>query len=172
MEKLSNTEAALKKSVPYKKACSQQQQRDKVTYESFLAWKILIWTTSQTISPPKSLPESDITYKISKTAPFGFLTLRLLTYQIIVRLFRFQLLILMVWYCLNRYVYSDGSISFGATKVTGITKSSGKLFCHGKFVNVVEVNVILNRFGPWMKKLCGGVVLVRHNFRAFDEKHF
>ena len=73
---------------------------------------------------------------------------------------------------MNRYVYSDGSISFGATKVTGITKSSGKLFCHGKFVNVVEVNVILNRFGPWMKKLCGGVVLVRHNFRAFDEKHF
>ena len=29
------------------------------------------------------------------------------------------------------YLYLNRNISFGATKVTGIAKSSGKLFCHG-----------------------------------------
>ena len=47
----------------------------------------------------------------------------------------------------DRHVYSNGSISFGATNVTGITESSGKLFCHGKLIDVVEVNVGLIRFG-------------------------
>ena len=47
----------------------------------------------------------------------------------------------------DRHVYPNGSISFGATNVTGITESSGKLFCHGKLIDVVEVNVGLIRFG-------------------------
>ena len=46
----------------------------------------------------------------------------------------------------DQYDYPNGSISFGATKVTGITKSSRKLFCHGKLVDIVKVNVSLNRF--------------------------
>ena len=72
----------------------------------------------------------------------------------------------------HQYVYPNGSISSGSTKVTGITKSSGKLFCHGKLVDAVEVNVGLNRFGLWLKELSGRVVLVGHNVRAFDVKQF
>ena len=41
----------------------------------------------------------------------------------------------------DQYPYPNGCISFGSTKVTGITKSSGKLFCHGKLVDAVEVNM-------------------------------
>ena len=46
------------------------------------------------------------------------------------------------------------------------------MFCHGKLVDAVEVNVGLNRFGLWLKELCIMVVLVGHNVRAFDMKHF
>ena len=72
----------------------------------------------------------------------------------------------------NQYVYPNRSISFGAKNVTGITKSSGKLFCHGKLADAVEVNADLNSFGLRLKELCGRVVLVAHNVRAFDVKHF
>ena len=72
----------------------------------------------------------------------------------------------------NQYVYPNRSISLGGEKVTGITKSSGKLFCHGKLVHAVKVNVDLNRFGLWLKDLCGRVVLVRHYVWAFDVNHF
>ena len=37
------------------------------------------------------------------------------------------------------------ALVFGVTKVTGITQSSGKLFCHGKLVDAGEVNMGLNR---------------------------
>ena len=67
---------------------------------------------------------------------------------------------------------SNGSISFGATKVTDITESSGKLFCHGKLIDGVEMNVGLNRFGLCLKEFWGSVVLVGHNTWAFDVKHF
>ena len=46
------------------------------------------------------------------------------------------------------------------------------LFFHGKLVDAVEVNMGLNRFGLWLKELCGRVVLVGHNVRAFDVKRF
>ena len=76
-----------------------------------------------TIPPPKNYPENDI--KKLKVQLFAFLTLRLIVLQMIVRLFRFQLLILMVLRGLIS-IYLNGSISFRATKVTGITKSLGK----------------------------------------------
>ena len=47
--------------------------------------------------------------------------------------------------------YPNGSISFGELTVTGITKSSGKLLCHEKLVDAVEMNVVLNRIGFWLK---------------------
>ena len=47
--------------------------------------------------------------------------------------------------------YPNGSISFGELTVTGITKSSGKLLCHEKLVDAVEMNVGLNRIGLWLK---------------------
>ena len=72
----------------------------------------------------------------------------------------------------NQYVYLNRSISFGTKKVTGITKSSGKFFCLGKLADAVEVNADLNRFGLRLEELCGRVVLVTHNVRAFDVKHF
>ena len=72
----------------------------------------------------------------------------------------------------DQYVYPNGSISFRATKVRSIIKSSGKLLCHGKLVDAVEVNVGLIKFGLWLKELCSRVVLVGHNVQAFNVKHF
>ena len=37
------------------------------------------------------------------------------------------------WMTPNQYVYSSGIIRFEAAKITGIKKSSGKLFCHVRF---------------------------------------
>ena len=42
------------------------------------------------------------------------------------------------------------------TKATGSAKWSGKLFCYGKLVDAVEVNVGLNRFGLWLKNFAVG----------------
>ena len=75
--------------------------------------------------------------------------MRLLVYQIIVRLF-------------DQYVHRNGSISLGATTATGIAKLSGKLFCHGKLADTVEVNAGFNRFGLWLKEFCSRVALVGH----------
>ena len=92
------------------------------------------------------------------------------TCHMIVRLFRFQLLVLMV---LNGLIsnYLNGRISFGATNVTGITKSLGKLFFQGKLVAAVEVNMGLNRFVLWLQEICGRIVIIGH-VGAFDVKHF
>ena len=45
----------------------------------------------------------------------------------------------------EQYAYRNGSIRFGSTEVTSITKSSGKLLYHWKLVDAVEVNMGLNR---------------------------
>ena len=39
------------------------------------------------------------------------------------------------------------ALALGHQKVTSIKKSLGKLFCRGKLVDAVEVNIGLNRFG-------------------------
>ena len=49
----------------------------------------------------------------------------------------------------DQYVYLNGRISFGVTKVTGIIKSSGKFFCQGNLVDAFEVNV------GWIGLNCG-----------------
>ena len=75
----------------------------------------------------------------------------------------------------NQYVYLNGSISFWVTKVTGIIVQSQQesCFCHGKLVDAVEVNIGLNKFGLWLKDLCGRIVLVgSHNVRPFGVNHF
>ena len=56
--------------------------------------------------------------------------------------------------------------------VLGQQKSLGKLFCHGKLVDAVAVNMGLNRIVLWLREICGSVVMVGHNVRAFDVKHF
>ena len=71
----------------------------------------------------------------------------------------------------DQYIYPNGSISLRPTKVTGFNKSSRKLFCHGKLVDAVEVNVGLVRFALWLKQFFVSVVLVGHNGKDFDVKH-
>ena len=139
--------------------------------EVLLAWKILVWITPQPFLLQQASQKVTLK-KILKTGPFAILTLRLLVCQMIVRLFRFQLLILLVWDCLISMLIGMVALILGQQKFASITKSSGKLFCHGKLVDAVEVNVGLNRFGLWLKELCGRVVLVGHNVRAFDVKRF
>ena len=70
----------------------------------------------------------------------------------------------------DQYIYLSGSISLRATKVTDIKKSR-KLFCHGKLVDAVEVNVGLVRFALLLKQFFVSVVLVGYNVKDFDVKH-
>ena len=104
-----------------------------------------------------------------KTVPFSFLTLRLLAYQMIVRLFRFQSQDCEI---VQEIAWSVCLSKCETAKVTGITRSSRKLCCHIKLVDAVEVNVGLNKFRLWLKELCGRVVLGGRNVRAFDVKNF
>ena len=104
-----------------------------------------------------------------KTVPFDFLTLRILAYQMIVRLFRFQSQDCEI---VQEIVWSVCLSKCETAKVTGITRSSRKLCCHVKLVDAVEVNVGLNKFGLWLKELCGRVVLGGRNVWAFDVKNF
>ena len=115
-------------------------EREGEGYESSVGLESSSVNNTITIPTPKNYPENDIIKKL-KVQLFGFLTLRLIVLQMIVRLSRFQLLILMVLRGLIS-IYLNGSISFEATKVTGITKSLGKLFCQEKLVDTVKVNMV------------------------------
>ena len=86
----------------------------------------------------------------------------------IVRLFRFQLLIWMVKDCLINMFIKMEALVLEEQKLYEL----GKLFCHGMLVDAVEVNVGLNMFGFWLKEFCGRAVLIDHNVRVFDVKHF
>ena len=66
----------------------------------------------------------------------------------IVRLFRFQLLIWMVKDCLISMFIQMEALVLEEQKLYEL----GKLFCHEMLVDVVEVNVGLNMFGLWLKE--------------------
>ena len=142
-----------------------------MTYESSAGLENISVNNTTTIPPP-TVSQKVISQKMLKTVPFAFMTLKLMVYQMIVRLFKLQLLILMFPNCLiSMFIHSNGTISFEATKVTGITKSSGRLFFSW------EVSWCslwskrgLNRFGLCLKELCGRVVLLGDNVRAVDVK--
>ena len=108
-----------------------------------LAWKMLVWITPQPFLL-QQVSQKVTSQKILKTVPFAFLTLRLQIYQMtaIVQVSAVDFDGLRLF---DQYIYPNGSIRFGSTEVTGITKSSGKLFCHWKLVDAVEVNMSLNR---------------------------
>ena len=150
---------------------SQQQLRKGVTYESSIGLENISVNNTTTIPAPTSLPESDIKKDTENwtVCYFNLETTGLSDDCEIVQVSAVDFAGLRLF---DQYAYRNGSINFGSTKVASITKSSGKLFCHGKLVDAVEVNVGLNRFGLWLKELCGRVVLVGHNVRAFDVKHF
>ena len=124
----------------------QQQLREGLAYESSVGLETISVNNTTTIPPPASLPENDIIKDIENcTVCFFDLETTGLSddcENIQVSAVDFDALILF-----NQYVYPNGSISFGATKVTVITKPSGKIFCHGNLVNAVEVNMGLNKFG-------------------------
>ena len=84
-------------------------------------------TYESSVSAPTSLPESDIIKDIENCTVcfFDFGTTGLSDDCEIVQVSAVDFDGLRLF---DQYVYPNGSISFGSTKVTGITKSSGKLF--------------------------------------------
>ena len=142
-----------------------------MTYRSSVGLENISVNNTTTIPAPTSLPESDIKKDTENwtVCYFNLETTGLSDDCEIVQVSAVDFAGLRLF---DQYAYRNGSINFGSTKVASITKSSGKLFCHGKLVDAVEVNVGLNRFRLWLKELCGRVVLVGHNVRAFDVKQF
>ena len=100
---------------------------------------------TKTIPPPTSLPEIDITKDIENCI-FCF----------------FDLETTGLWGSCEIVRVSD--VDFDGLRLfdqnsgsaTGSAKWSGKLFCYGKLVDAVEVNVGLNRFGLWLKNFAVG----------------
>ena len=70
----------------------------------------------------------------------------------IVTLLRFQLFTetvldgLIIMFIHNISMFNMLISIFRTTRVSGIAKSSGKSFCHGKLVDAVNVYMSLNRF--------------------------
>ena len=142
-----------------------------MTYENSVAFENISVNNTTTIPLPTSLPESDIA-KDTENCTVCFFDLEATGFSDNCEIVQVSVVDFECSRWFDQYVYPNGSITFGATKVTGITKSSGKLFCHGKLVDAAEVNMGLNRFGLWLQKLCGRVVLVGHNVQAFDVNYF
>ena len=61
-------------------------------------------------------------------------------------------------------------ISAGASRVTQLTVSRGKLYLMGKPVDAVEMKDALQKFVKWLKAKNKKVVLFAHNANAFDSK--
>ena len=115
-----------------------------MAYERSVGLEIICMNKITTIPPPTSFSTSDIKKDIESCT--------------------------VCFFDLETTGLSDTGIA--GSKDTGITKLSGKLYSHGKLFDAVEVKVGLNRFGLWLKELCGRVVLVGHNVWVFDVKHF
>ena len=101
---------------------SQQQLSEGVTYESSVGWENINVNNTTAIPPPTSLPESDIIKDIESCTVcfFDLETSGLSDDCKIVQVSAVDFDGLRLF---DQYVYPNGSINFGATKVTGITKS-------------------------------------------------
>ena len=126
-------------------------------YESSVGLENISVNNTTTIPAPTSLPESDIIKDIENCTIY-FFDLETTGLSDDCKIVQVSAVDFDGLRLFDQYVYPNGSISFGSTKATGITKSSGKLFFHGKLVDAVEVNMSLNRFGLWLKELCSRVV--------------
>ena len=71
----------------------------------------------------------------------------------------------------NQYILPSKNIAPSASKVTGLTVNSGKLFLHGKPVSSVDVKEGLLLFQNWLSSFGKEIILMGHNIKAFDVKH-
>ena len=117
-----------------------------MTYERSVGLENSSVNNTTTITPSTNLPEIDITEDIENST-VCFLDLETTSLSDDCEIAQVSAVDCDGLRLFDQYVYLNGSISFRATKVTGIKKSSGILFCHGKLVDPIEVNVGLNRFG-------------------------
>ena len=124
---------------------SQKQLTEEVIYESFVGLENISVNNTTTIPPPLSLPESDI-IKDMENCTVCFFHLETTSISDHCEIVQISTVARDDLGQFDQYFYPNGSFSFGATKVRGIAKSSGKLFRHERLVNAVEVNVGLNWF--------------------------
>ena len=75
-------------------------------------------------------------------------------------------------YVLDTYVLPNGDISSYSSKVTALTKRGSSLFHQGKLVSSVPIREGLVMFSEWLSSLNEEIVLLGHNIKAFDCKHF
>ena len=72
----------------------------------------------------------------------------------------------------SQYILPEGEIDKNASKVTGITKSCNRLFLNGRPVSSVSLSVGLQMFSHWLMSFKANIILVAHNAKSFDAKHF
>ena len=72
----------------------------------------------------------------------------------------------------NQYILPCTGITSRASKVTGLTVKGGNLFSYCKLVQSVGLKEGLLRFSAWLFTLKVDIILVAHNAKAFDVKHF
>ena len=68
----------------------------------------------------------------------------------------------------SSYVIPKGQIDTNASRVTGITKSFGQLFCKGRPVDANPISLVLSKFAAWLSEMNSHIILVGHNSKLFD----
>ena len=72
----------------------------------------------------------------------------------------------------NCYILPDVPISGAASRITGLTKNGNSLFSRGKMVSSVSLVEGLVFFSDWLSAINNQIVLLGHNIKSFDIKHF
>ena len=70
------------------------------------------------------------------------------------------------------YVLPNVDISSYSSKITGLTKKGSSLFHHEELVSPVPIREGLVMFTEWLCSLNEDIVLIGHNIKALDVKHF
>ena len=68
----------------------------------------------------------------------------------------------------SSYVIPKGHIDINASKVTGITKRLGQLFCKGHPVEANPIPLVMSKFATWLSEINSYIILVGHNSKLFD----
>ena len=72
----------------------------------------------------------------------------------------------------DQFIFAQQNICPSASKVNGFTKKGTSLFHNGTLVDSVDIRHALEEFSNWLESLNDEIVLIGHNIKSFDTKHF
>ena len=152
---------------------AQREVREGVTYQTSIGLTNLNDLETTSIPAPSPLPEaqklSAFSLSSSSICVFDLETTSLYDDCDLVQI---SAKILGEECSFNCYILPDAPISPAASRITALSKKGNKLFYHGKEVSSVSIKTGLRMFSEWLSSIKTEIVLVGHNIKSFDVKHF